>query len=185
MPTRPILLDTNSFLRLVGHIDPLLDTQFSYNDSDYICSIHEEVLDEFKNSSRLQKKFSQIPITHHEFKHKVKLKASQKPIVANRYSFFEDAKTELFLNCSPIDIRCLIIAQLLEHIVVTDDDDMGKLANEFDIPCITTVRLLHLMVLAKHVEYDKVTSIFDAWRTNQDTTRQLIKDAKAKFGLDL
>ena len=82
---------------------------------------------------------------------------------------------------STSDINYLAHAYVLNIPVVTDDNDMLELARVFDIRIMKSLKLLALMLTAKHVNIRKVRETVAYWKYEKDTPGNYRKEYKKLF----
>jgi len=83
---------------------------------------------------------------------------------------------------SPVDVRALATAYVLEVQIVTDDQDMLKLAADFGIQTLNTLALMHLMFECRHIDMNCVRQIAAYWQYEKDTPANFREDYQGLFG---
>ena len=74
------------------------------------------------------------------------------------------------------------MASVLGIQAVTDDGDMTVLAEEFEIPIITTLELLAIMLGCGHIDKRKVREIASYWTYDGDKPSNHHSEFKRLFG---
>jgi len=169
-----ILLDSNAYFRLARSIRPLLDEEFGGN-TRYCLYVIADLEKEFRKSRRLQSKFSWVDDPEYRENRARRLLISRVEQKAIRQAFdyiFNHARSE-GLGTSSVDMMALATASVLEIQVVTDDQEMLKLAGDFNIATLTTLALMRLMLDTKRIDMGLVRQICAYW--------QFKKDLPAKF----
>ncbi|MGD9659789.1 MAG: hypothetical protein AB7U63_00810 [Porticoccaceae bacterium] len=172
-----VLLDTNSYLRLVKRIRPLLGKPFGQK--SYILTILKQVEDEVHRSARLQSRFPWFEndeFAKERLAKRVNLGKDEKETVRLVTKFLRQSvlanATDYTVHhrAPPSETDCYMLAfgQVREAIVVTDDLGMHKLADEFDIPVWHGFQLLKKMLSAKLVDKALVEEIYVALEANED-----------------
>ncbi|GGA75326.1 hypothetical protein GCM10011369_16520 [Neiella marina] len=180
MPQSKILVDTNSYLRLAKTVRPLLFVTFG--DEDYCLYILPELNEEL-SSRKLQSKF---PWTEEdEFIENRKsfpvVGRKQKRLINEAFDYIWDhVQTEL---PGPSRVDALYIAYALELNVpvVTDDQDMIKLAKAFDAKVMTTLELLRLMLDCNHTDMKTINGLVEYWSHFGDKPANFAADFKRLF----
>lgn len=183
MAQSKILVDTNSYLRLAQSIKPLLFTPFG---SDNYCLYVIPELNKELDRKYLKNKF---PWTdelehYHERKHYPTAGKKQKKGIQTNLEYIWDYVETDLPGPSPVDALYIAYAIELDAQVVTDDEDMIKLANAFGAKVIRTLELLKMMHVAGHIDMDKIRSIVSYWRHIKDTPGKLTKQYRKLFGCD-
>ena len=183
MARSPILVDSNSYFRLAISIRPLLDEEFG-GDHRYCLHVIEELEQEFARSSRLQHKFSWVDAPEYRDNRARPLQASraQQKEMKQAYDFIlNHARTE-GLGASPVDVRALATAYVLEIRIVTDDQDMLAVAAAFGIQTLNTLALMRLMLDEDHIDMNRVRQIAAYWQFERDTPAGFRDDYRRLFG---
>ncbi len=175
-----ILVDTNAYLRLAQTVRPLLFVPFG--DQQYCLYIIPELNDELARH-RLQLKFPWI--TEQEYRDNrqfsPKISKKQKKAIAENFDFiWRNIQTEP--GPSRVDALYLAYALELNIPVVTDDQDMKKVAKEYDIIVMPTIELLKIMYDAGHVTLSTVKGLVEYWRYIEDKPANLDADYLKFFG---
>lgn len=182
MARTPILLDSNSYFRLARSIHPLLDREFG---EDRFCLyVIPDLDDEFTKNPRLRRKFHWVddPDYGENRKRALLLSRPQRKEISQAYDFiFNHARTE-GLGVSPVDVRALAMAYVLQVRIVTDDQDMLRLAADFGILSLNTLALMRLMLDAAHIDMNHVRQIAAYWQYENDIPSGFQKDYRRLFG---
>lgn len=155
-----ILIDTNSYLRIASVIHPLLRQEFGVE--KYCIYSLPDLEKEMTNNLELQSKFKWFMESKFKENRKNILFLSKKQLqeIEDRIAFLIHATKNLNLfNVSLTDIRCIAYGWILDVPVVTEDKDMTKLANEFEIKIIKTLDLIKLMYQAKYISKQKLLEL--------------------------
>jgi hypothetical protein len=178
-----ILLDSNSYFRLAKSIHPLLDQEFG-GDTRYCLYVIPDLDDEFEKNPRLRRKFHWVNEPEYRANRARALPYSrpQRREISQAYDFIlNHARTE-GLAVSPVDVRALAMAYVLQVQVVTDDQEMLLLAEEFGIRTLKTLALMQLMLNCGHIDLDRVRQIATYWQYDKDTPAEFRKDYQRLFG---
>lgn len=182
MAQSKILVDTNAYLRLAKTIHPLLFVPFGEN--EYCLYIIPELNAELAHHRLLSK----FPWTSEEdYKENRKsfptLSGKQKKSIADTFEhIWELAQSDEFLGPSKVDARYIAYAYELKIPIVTDDQDMTKLAKEFDVSVMPTLQLLKIMLDAGHTNIETINGIVKYWLHMKDEPVNLDSDYKKYFG---
>jgi len=181
MPQSKILVDTNSYLRLAQSIRPLLFSSFGKN--EYCLYIIPELNDELSNR-RLNSKFPWVDDEEYAENRKYfptinqKLKKSIQDTLDHVWML---AQTD-FPGPSNVDALYIAYAIELDLPVVTDDQDMKELAEEFDVQVMSTLEVLKIMLDCGHVDLKKIDGMVAYWRHIGDRPINLDSDYSRIFG---
>lgn len=181
MPQSKILLDTNSYLRLARSIHPLLFQVFG--EKNYCLYVLKALEDEVRRSHRLTSKF--VWFDDQEFQQNRGKRLQMSKAEKRPYEITVDALwnyvTEDFPGPSKVDCQILAVASVIGIPTVTDDRDMRGLAKEFDIPTLSTLELLAMMLEADHVTKAKVIEICSYWAYDGDKPANFAKEYRRLF----
>lgn len=83
---------------------------------------------------------------------------------------------------SPVDVRALATAYVLDVQIVTDDQDMLRLAGDFGIKTMNTLALMRLMLDSGRIDMSRVRQITAYWQYEKDTPAGFRKDYARLFG---
>lgn len=183
MARTPILLDSNSYFRLARSIHPLLDEEFG-GDVRYCLYVIADLAQEFARNPRLQRKFSWVDSPEYRANRArpLQISGAQRKEMKQVHDFIlNHARTE-GLGISPVDVRALATAYVLQIVIVTDDQDMLELAGAFGIKTLNTLALMRLMLDANHIEMDRVRQIAAYWQFERDVPAGFRDDYMRLFG---
>ena len=180
MPQSKILVDTNAYLRLAKTIRPLLFVPFG--DNEYCLYVLPELNQELENR-KLQTKFHWVD--EEQFadnrKHFPNIGKKQKSSIQQTFDYLWDhVQTEL-PGPSRIDVLYIAYGLELNVPVVTDDQDMTKLANEFDAQVMPTLELLKIMLDCGHTDMKTIDALCDYWRYIADLPANFRSDYQRLF----
>ena len=181
MPQSKILVDTNVYLRLAQSIHPLLKTPFGKQ--NYCLYNLPEMADEYHKNPRLQSSFPWFPNDEYSDNRNChwSLKKKQHTEIEDAYDFILDSSYDLAPNISRVDLKCLAYALVLNIPVATDDAEMIKLADEFEINTITMVQLLKLMLDNGHITLENIRTIAGYLMQINDLPKNFKGDYKLTF----
>ncbi|HDX8819794.1 MAG: DNA-binding protein [Klebsiella michiganensis] len=181
MPQTKILVDTNAYLRLAKSIRPLLFVPFG--DDEYCLYILPELNEEL-TARKLQSKFPWVD--EDEFAenrmHFPNIARKQKKTIHQTFEYVWDhVQTEL---PGPSRVDALYIAYALElgAPVVTDDQDMTKLAEVFEAQVMPTLELLKIMLDSGHTDMKTIRGIVEYWEYFADIPANFKTDYQRIFG---
>ena len=182
MPQNKILIDTNSYLRLAKQIHPLLFSEFGENRNCLYTD--SSIEDEWYAQPRLKRKFPWFEDEEFDSNRSRVLSMSKadRRQVDISFDHIWAYSLEACPGPSKVDARLLAIAHTLSIPIVTDDDPMRTLANEFELHTMCTLELMKLMLDAGHVDLSKVDSIYAYWSYDQDLPKNHRRDYKRLFG---
>ena len=190
MAQTKILVDSNSYFRLAQNIHPLLC--FAFGKKDYTLYVHSDLNQEFRSNSRLQNKFHWV--SDSEFvenrKRPISLSKKQKQDIEVAFDYMWQYAKEAYhqkrgKGPAPVDTRILATALVLEIQVVTDDQDMIELANEYGVHQLTSLGLMKLMLDESHTTMAKIEQVAAQWQYENDTPyRNWKSEYKKLFGTD-
>lgn len=180
MPQSKILVDTNSYLRLAKTIRPLLFK--SFGDDEY-CLYTLPELNQELGSHKLQSKFHWI--NEEEFadnrKHFPAIGKKQLKSIKQTFEYLWDHVQTEFLFTSKVDVLYIAYALELNVPVVTDDQDMTKLAEDFDAKVMPTLELLKIMLDCGHTNMKTIDGLCAYWRHIADMPANFKTDYKRFF----
>jgi len=190
MAQTKIIVDSNSYFRLAQNIHPLLCVPFG--SKNHTLYIHADLNIEFRSSSRLQNKFHWVSDSEYvkNRSRSIALSKKDKQEIENTFDYMWQYVKEVFhqqrkKGPSRVDTRILATALVLGIQVVTDDQDMIELANEYEARQLTSLGLIKLMLDENHVTMDKVEQIVSQWQYENDTPYKNWKsEYKSLFGND-
>jgi len=181
MAQSKILIDTNSYLRLAQSIHPLLCESFGSNE---FCLYVIPELNRELRAKHLRTKFpwvdqSELVEGRQRFP---SLSRKQKRAIEQTVDFVWDhVETEL-PGPSRVDARYVAYAVELGIPLVTDDEDLIKLAETFGASVMRSLDLLKLMLDEGHVDVGKIRATVAYWRHIGDTPGQLDARYRRLFG---
>ena len=181
MAQSKILIDTNSYLRLAQSIKPLLFAPFG--DEEYCIYVIPELNDELSRR-HLANKFPWIdePEYREDRDHYPTVSKKQRKSIQDTFDhLWNYVETEL-PGPSRVDALYIAYAIELDVYVVTDDEDMIRLAKIFDAKVMHSLELLKAMLDAGRVDMNKIRAIVSYWRHIKDTPSQLNKRYRKLFG---
>ena len=177
-----ILVDSNAYFRLAKSIHPLLNVVFG--NKRYCLYVIKELQDEYNRSPRLKNAFSWVndPEYMENRSHVLKITKEEKPEIRRAYDFILDYVRNVHPGVSKVDVLCLAHAEQLRIPVVTDDEEMRTVAEEYGITTYKTLELLKLMLDCRHIGIEKVREIAAYWTYLNDKPKDFIADYKKLFG---
>ncbi len=181
MSQSKILIDSNSYFRLAKSIHPLLNEVFG--ELEYCLYVLKELEKEYDRNPRLKTKFHWVNEDEYfqNRKKKVNISNKEKKEIERTIGFLEGYKNDNCLGTSPIDIKYLATAFILDIPVVTDDIDMLNLGKAFDIVTMTSMDLLKLMLESDHINIEKVRETVSYWKYIKDIPANYKKNYKKLF----
>jgi len=177
-----ILLDSNSYFRLAKSIHPLLFEAFG--EEAYTLYVLPELEKEYAKTPRLHCKFPWVlePEFQNNRSKRLSLSKQQKNELPTVYEILWDyVQTEL-PGPSRVDVTVLSYAYILGIPVVTDDYDMIKLAEVFEITVWKTLDLLKLMLDCAHIDLKQVRRVVAYWGYVDDYPKDFTTDYRRLFG---
>jgi len=180
MPATHILIDTNVYLRLAKTIRPFLGQTFG--EKPYLLSVIPELNQEL-TSKRLQTEFAWVEQVEHILERRFfpNLSRSNKKGIAFNFDFLWDHVASELPGPSPIDTTYIAYALELDCLLVTDDQNMLKLARAFGAKTLCTLELLHLMLKQNHITLQTITSLVSYWEYSNDLPANFRKDYRRLF----
>ncbi|MFC4995229.1 PIN domain-containing protein [Rubritalea tangerina] len=186
MAQTKILIDTNSYLRLAQNLHPLLCQ--SFGSCAYTIYAHADLNDELKGNRRIKGKFTWF--SEEKFKEarirSVQLSRQNKQDIedfrAHMWDYvMEEQYAKYGKGASPVDVLILATALALGIKVVTDDQDMIEVAQEFEVDFLSSLALLKLMLDEDHIEMEKVIQVTEQWQYDNDTPYKAWKQEYRKL----
>ena len=191
-----ILLDTNAYLRLAKHFNPLLGN--TYISLPKLLQVLSEVDTEITASPRLENKFSwatEPPYVQNRAQNLVKLTGKQpteiliaKSVVEGTSNQFKTSgiyKKNQLTPPSPTDCLVLAYSTVLSLLVVTDDGGMQYLAKQLGIEVIGSHQLLKLMLDEKKITLKDIQAAARYLNYIYDMPASWKRDAPNLFGVPL
>ena len=174
MAQTKILIDTNSYFRLAQNIHPLLCQPFGKD--IYTLYAHADLNSELRGVSRLKSKLSWVSELRYSDNRKRSLSLSKnnKTDIEETYDFMWSHAQTAFHQArgkgpGETDTRILATALVLDIYVVTDDQDMIDLADEYDVKYKSSLKLLKLMLEESHIDMDKIHQVIEQWQYDKET----------------
>lgn len=183
MAQSKILVDTNSYLRLAQSVKPLLFVPFG--DNHYCLYVIPELNDELSRR-HLKNKFPWVDEDEYRNarSHYPTISRPQRRSISETFEYvWAHVETDL-PGPSRVDALYVAYAIELDVPVVTDDEDMIKLAAAFGAKILRTLELLKIMLDAGHVGMDKIRSIVSYWRHIDDAPGGLTGRYRKLFDTD-
>ena len=183
MAQKKLLLDSNSYFRLAEPLHPLLFVEFGIE--KYCLYVISELDYEFNKSTKLQNKFSWVMRDEFIENRKNKLTISRKQLKAIKItdSIIINHAKGAKIDVSPVDSLALSYGKILSIPVVTDDEGMDIVANDFGIVVAASIEILKKMHECGHIDMAKIRRIVTAWRI-YDKPRNIYFDYKRLFRED-
>ena len=171
---RQIIVDSNSYFRLAQNINPFLCQTFGAE--QYTLYMHADLTEEIQFSPRLKYRFDwvhQKPYRENRGR-SISLSKEQKKEIEATYEYLWDHVKEEFLDQrgkgpSPIDVKIVATALVLDISLVTDDQDMIELAKTYDAKQMTSIALMKLMLDCGHIDDEKINQVVEQWLYDKDT----------------
>lgn len=181
MPQSKILLDSASYLRLARSIHPLLFNEFG--EDNYCLYVLPEFEKEFQKNSRLQSRFGWVNDSGHKNNrlNTLALSRKEKKDIETTKDYILDYVNDNQPGISKVDIAVLSYSYTLKIPLVTDDSDMIKVAEHYDIEAFKTLDLMRLMLDCEHIDMKKVEQIAGYWIYENDRPKDFVKDYKKLF----
>lgn len=186
------LLDTNVYLRLAKRIRPILGV--SFGTKQYQVTILKDVENEVHRSNTLAFHypwFSNAEFVTERLAKQLRLSGAEKSKLENAKSIIHGTvkgDKRFIINGrsppSPTDCRVLAFSQIRQAIIVTDDEGMHILAEDFGIEVWHGCRLLDELRKAGVIKNELIIDIYVALKNNQDMTKSWI-DAKSTLFVDI
>lgn len=183
MAQSKILVDTNCYLRLAKPLQPFLFEPFGA--AEYCLYVIPELNAELA-AGHLKTKFPWVdqPEFVEERRHFPTMSRKQRKAIEETLKFVWDHVEAELPGPSRVDARFVAYALELDIPVVTDDEDMIRLARAFGAKVMRSLDLLKIMVDQNHINRNKVRSIVAYWRHVDDAPGQLAKHYRRLFGGD-
>lgn len=180
MAQKKILVDTNTYLRLAKSIHPLLFTPFGV---DECCLYVLPELNQELANSKLQNKFPWVcedafVENRRSFPN---IGKKQRRSIQQTFGYLWDHVQTALPGPSKIDTLYVAYAIELDIPLVTDDQDMSKLAKVFESGVLPTLELLKLMLDAQHINAKTVSGLFDYWKYLSDFPANFHADRRRLF----
>jgi hypothetical protein len=168
MPQTKVILDSTCYFRLAQNIHPLLGAPFGKK--DYTLYAHEKLVAEFNKQPRLQTKFDWFLQNDYVENRKLSIRLGRKERAAidATYGFMWPEAQTMFPLVSPADVRILATASELRFRMVTDDQDLYKLAEMYGVHVTSSLEMMRLMLDEGHITMDKVEQVVAQWEYDGD-----------------
>jgi hypothetical protein len=186
LPKKQILLDSNAYFRLADNLYPLLSEPFGKS-IKYELKILGGTLREYNFQARLQSKFTWVDSDRHREdrkRNKLRVKKEVQLTIKDSKEFILSESASRGFTCSPFDIECLATALELSILLVTDDEDLYNLSQEYEIQCISTLELLKLMYDEERLSLKEIQDTVYMWDYMKDLPRNFTTDFKSIFGIE-
>lgn len=174
MAQTKIIVDSNSYFRLAQNIHPFLCKPFG--EELYTLYMHADLTEEIQASSRIRNRFDWVQKEEYRYNRcrSVSLSKSQKKEIDQTYEYLWDYVKEEFLDKrdkgpSPVDVKILATALVLNVFLVTDDQDMIELAKTYEAKQMTSIGLMKLMRDCGHIDDEKINQVIEQWLYDNDT----------------
>jgi hypothetical protein len=174
MAQTKIIVDSNSYFRLAQNIHPLLCQPFG--NEDYTLYMHADLAGEIRGSSRIRNRFDWVEQQiYADNRHRsLSLSKQQKKEIDETYDYMWEYVKEEFLakrgtGPSPVDVRIVATALVLEISMVTDDRDMIELGETYEVRQMTSLGIMKLMLDCDHINHEKVNQVVEQWLHDKDT----------------
>lgn len=96
-------------------------------------------------------------------------------------NFLLSDSTSRGLGCSMFDIECLATALELSILLVTDDRALFDFASEYEVKCISTLKLLKLMLDAGRISLKEIQDTVYMWDYMDDLPGNFYSEFKRLF----
>ncbi len=183
MPQTKILVDSCSYFRLAPNIHPLLAVSFGA--AEYTLYAHRSLADEFRRAPRLRTKFEWFMEPRYVENRSRPLRIGKKETAAIDQAFefmWAHVKAE-HLKPSPVDVRILATASELGLRMISDDEDLLNMARDYGVHADTSMEVMKLMLVERHIDMDKVRQVVAQWIYDNETPNAgFSKDYRRIFG---
>lgn len=182
MSQTKILVDTCSYFRLAQNIHPLLAV--SFGKAGYTLYAHEALTKEFERTPRLQTKFDW-------FTQRAYVENRSRPLqIGRKESKGIDTTLEFMwahvlaenLKPSPTDVRILATASDLGLQMISDDQDLLGMAEDYGVHANSSLELMFLMLDEKYIDMAKIRQVVAQWIYDRDTPAKFAADYRRLFG---
>ena len=181
MPACNIIVDSCSYFRLAQSIHPLLKKPFGKE--KHCLGVIKELDEEYQKNPSLKHKFYWV--NENEFASNrnrcFALTTPEKSKINHAFFFIREFARDEQIGVSEVDIKALSYAYVLKMPLVTDDDDMLVVANEFEISTLKTLDLMKVMLDAEVVTMKQVRAIAAYWIYQNDAPKSYRKDFRTIF----
>jgi hypothetical protein len=182
MPQTKIILDSTCYFRLAQNIHPLLGVPFGKG--NYALYAHEKLVAEFNKQPRLQTKFDWFLQNDYVQNRRLSISPGRKGQAAidATYGYMWPEAQAMFPLISPTDVRILATAAELGYRMVTDDQDLYKLAEMYGVHVTSSLELMRLMLDEGHINMDKVEQVVAQWEYDEDKPANFRNSYIKQFG---
>lgn len=181
MAQAKILLDSNAYFRLAKEIHPLLFQEFGRE--AYCLYVLKDLQAEYDRSRRLQTKFPWVDDPEYRANRckPLSLSKRQKTDITIAEGIMWEAVLTEVPGPNRIDVSNLAHGYVLDIPVVTDDIDMTTLARMFNVPIMSTLQLLKLMLNRGHITIHDIRRIAGFWQWLGDLPGRFVSEYKKLF----
>ena len=182
MPQTKILVDTCSYFRFAQNIHLLLAA--SFGKANFTLYAHEELAKEFSRTTRLHNKFDWFLRKDYVANSASLLQIGRKERkgIEQTFEFMWAHVQAENLKPSPVDVRILATASELSLRMVSDDQDLLGMANDYGVHADTSLALMRLMMDEGHVDIDRVRLVVAQWTYDNDRPANFVADYRKLFG---
>jgi hypothetical protein len=157
-----ILLDSNAYLRIANSFHPLLHDDFG--DKCFVLYLIPEFQKEFNKNPRLKNKFGWVnkpEYIENRKTHRLRKTREQSEQIEITYSYLWNYNIVEDIGASRVDVRALSYGTVLKVPVVTDDRDMTRLAQVFNIETWGLLDLLKIMRASHRINWGEIRSLLE------------------------
>lgn len=168
MPLTRIILDSTCYFRLAQNIHPLLGV--SFGKSEFTLYAHAGLAAEFEKEPRLQTKFDWFRERQYAENRTWSLNFSRKQAkeIETNFEFMWAEAQTAFPSVSPTDVRLLATAAVLECRMVTDDQELYRMAEMYGVHVTSSLELMRLMLDENHIDMAKIELVVAQWEYDGD-----------------
>lgn len=174
MAQTKIIVDSNSYFRLAQNIHPFLCKPFGKE--QFTLYMHADLTEEIHASSRIRNRFDWVQKEEYRDNRSrsVSLSNTQKKEIEGTYEYLWEHVKEEFIEKrgkgpSPVDVKIVATALVLDVFLVTDDQDMIELASTYEAKQMTSIGLMKLMLDCGHINDEKINQVIEQWLYDKDT----------------
>lgn len=177
-----IILDSTCYFRLAQNIHPLLGV--SFGKEEFTLYAHDRLVAEFEKEPRLQTKFDWFRARAYAENRAWSLNVGRKQAKAidSTYEFMWAEAQARFPTLSPTDVRILATAAELDCRMVTDDQELYRMAGEYGVHVTSSLELLRLMLDEDHIDMAKVELVVAQWEYDGDKPADFRNSYIKQFG---
>lgn len=183
MPEKKILLDTNAYLRLAVHFHPLLRSLIPGENGGELW-ILAELYQELQRNPSLRNQFQwtfEPEFVENRKSCRWRLSEPVRREIQSTFDFSFRYSQTIENSASPFDIQCLAYGLVLGIRVVTDDQEMLRLARDLEIGALSTLELAKIMVESGYCDMEKIRSLVRYWIAEDDLPGQYRSTFKRLF----